>query len=139
MQVSDELARLFANLSRTLHREASAGMQPTEFFVLRTLSLTLDGLRLSDLAEVGGLDVSTMSRRVASLIERGLVHKDQHPSDRRAAVLTVTQAGRDRLSAERSRRVALITNTLSEWDASDMDQLAGMLCRLNASIEAAYE
>lgn len=139
MQVSDELARLFANLGRTLHRDTAAGMPSTEFFVLKTLSASIDGLRLSDLAEVAGLDVSTMSRRVARLTERGLVSRADHPTDRRASALTITQTGLDALGAERARRVQLVTATLSEWDAEELDKLATMLCRLNESIEAADE
>lgn len=139
MQVSDELARLFANLGRTLNRGASEGMPSTDFVVLKTVGASLDGLRLSDLAELVGLDASTMSRRVAALIEHELIERSTHPGDRRASVLTLSPTGREALATERARRVRLVTTTLSEWDTQELDHLATMLCRLNESIEAAYE
>ncbi|WP_149814884.1 MarR family winged helix-turn-helix transcriptional regulator [Serinicoccus marinus] len=78
-----------------------------------------------------------MSRRLASLAERGLVQRHPDPEDRRAQVLGLTAAGRAALAAERSRRVDLVTATLADWPAQDQQRLADMLARLADSIEQA--
>ncbi|ANS79579.1 Transcriptional regulator, MarR family [Serinicoccus hydrothermalis] len=95
--------------------------------------------RSRDLARAEGLDPSTMSRRLASLEERGLIQRHPDPDDRRAQVLGLTAQGRETLSAERARRVTLITDTLSDWPEHERDQLAALLGRLADSIDAARD
>src|SRR5512141_319893 len=54
--------------------------------------LALDGpMRLSDLAALQGVDISTTSRQVKTLLERGLVERGGHPTDGRSALLVVTE------------------------------------------------
>lgn len=139
MQVSDELARLFANLGRTLNRGPEPELASVDATVLFTLAAQPAGVRLSDLAHLKGLDVSTMSRRVSQLMARDLVARSPDPADGRASVLTLTQQGQRQLGMERSRRVQLVTETLVGWGVEDKDRLASMLCRLNESLEAAFE
>lgn len=139
MQVSDELARLFANLGRALNRKAVPELAPADAAVLFTLAARPDGVRLSDLAHLKGLDVSTMSRRVSQLIDRDLVTRSPDPEDGRAVVITLTPEGYQQLTRERARRVQLVTQTLEDWGPEDKDRLASMLCRLNDSLEAAHE
>ncbi len=139
MQVSDELARLFANLGRTLNRSAEPELAPADATVLFTLAAQPDGARLSDLAHLKGLDVSTMSRRISQLIDRDFVSRSPDPADRRAMVITLTAEGHRQLTRERGRRVQLVTQSLEGWGPEDKDRLASMLCRLNESLEAAHE
>src|SRR2546423_450837 len=58
--------------------------------------LVTDGARrATDLAAEAFLDLSTVSRQVRSLVERGLVERRPDPEDRRGYLLTATDAGHE--------------------------------------------
>ena len=136
MQLSEELARLPSNLGRTLAHSPSAGLSNHDYTTLVWLeNRSLDGCRLSDLADGRGYDTSTMSRRVAHLVGAGLIERERDPADGRAQVLRLSPAGRDVVASERSRRVHLITETLDDWSEEDRSQLARLLGRLNHNLE----
>ncbi len=137
MQLSEQLARAFAVMGRTIH-DRGAELPRPDFLVLARLASTRDGdpCRLSDLAQAEGLDPSTMSRRVASLCERGLVERAPDPDDRRAHRLRLTAEGERALAVERTRRATVITDALSDWDEADKEQLAALLAQLTDSLEA---
>lgn len=139
MQLTDELARLFANLGRALARRADQGMNHQDFSTLVTLASGAcpEGTRLSDLAAMRGFDASTMSRRVAHLCDTGLIERHPDPQDGRAQLLLLSEAGRHAVIEERSRRVQLVTESLGDWDAEDKSELARLLSRLNDSLENA--
>lgn len=132
-QLSEELARAFAVMGRTIH--ASPGeLSAPDLGVLVRLKAQ-EGARSRDLAHALGLDPSTMSRRIASLVERGLIERTPDPADRRAQVLTLTTAGRRAVTEERARRVALVTDRLADWDERDRAELARLLARLTDTLE----
>ncbi|TRY18130.1 MarR family transcriptional regulator [Tessaracoccus rhinocerotis] len=137
MQLSEELARLFANLGPAFARLGDDGLRNADYLVLAWLDnrMALDGVRLSDLAEARGYDISTMSRRVAHLVGAGLVERQPDPDDGRAQLLVITRAGRALVAQGRTRRVSLITETLDDWSEEDKDQLARLLSRLNQNLE----
>ncbi|WP_298750047.1 MarR family winged helix-turn-helix transcriptional regulator [uncultured Serinicoccus sp.] len=135
MQLSEELARTFAAMGRFL-REREGDLAPTDVAVLVRLA-GQQCTRSRDLAQAEGLDPSTMSRRLASLAERGLVERHPDPADRRAQVLGLTEAGLAALTQERARRVELVTDTLADWPEGEKAQLADLLGRLADSLESA--
>ena len=63
-------------------------------------------LRASDLVTRLGLDKSTVSRQIASLVELGLVDRAADPADGRAQVLTPSRVGSSRLASIREARRA---------------------------------
>lgn len=137
MQLSEELARLFSNLGPAFAKLEAKDISNADYLVCAWLDnrATLDGARLSDLAEARGYDVSTMSRRVANLVKCGLVEREPDPDDGRAQLLRLTQTGRRIVGLERTRRVNLITESLDDWSEEDRDQLARNLARLNQNLE----
>ena len=137
MQLSEELARLLSNLGRTLARRPSSDVRDSDYSTLVWLETraSLDGCRLSDLADGRGYDASTMSRRIAHLVDAGLVERHPDPADRRAHVLSLSAAGRETVARERTNRVNLITRTLDDWSEEDKSQLARLLGRLNHDLE----
>lgn len=93
-------------------------------------------VRLSTVAETMGLDVSTVSRHVTRLEHDGLVARSPDPADGRASLLTTTDAGREVLERVRDTRRARLQDLLGDWDAHDVEQLAGLLDRLLATFDA---
>ncbi|NLJ55229.1 MAG: MarR family transcriptional regulator [Intrasporangiaceae bacterium] len=134
MQLSEELSRAFVAMGRHINRGEGAISRP-DYLVLARLAAR-DCTRSRDLAAAEGLDQSTMSRRIASLLERGLVERSVDPSDGRAYTLALTEAGHEAVRTERARRVRSVTDALAGWDAVDRAELARLLGRLTDTLEA---
>jgi len=93
-------------------------------------------LRASDVVARLGLDKSTVSRQVASLVDLGLVDRAADPDDGRAQVLSTSGEGHKRLSRLRDARRARWEADLSDWQTTDVATLARLLGRLNRLGEA---
>ena len=93
-------------------------------------------LRASDLVARLGLDKSTVSRQVASLVDLGLVVRSADPADGRAQVLTPSAEGSARLARIREVRRARWADDLADWPADDVARLGELLHRLNLLGEA---
>jgi DNA-binding MarR family transcriptional regulator len=91
-------------------------------------------LRLSQLAERLGADVSTASRHVHHLELDGHVDRAEDPSDRRAWLLSLTPSGVDAVARVRSARQAAVARLLEDWPAEDRRELARLLGRLVESL-----
>jgi DNA-binding MarR family transcriptional regulator len=55
-----------------------------------------------------------MTKVLANLEEHGLVRRDVHPSDRRQAIIAITDAGRALLDSERRSRDAWLARRLAD-------------------------
>ncbi len=88
-------------------------------------------LRAGDLVARLGLDKSTVSRQVASLVALGLVDRRADPDDGRAQVLTPSSEGAARLAQIRTARRERWESDLGDWPPSDVATLAELLHRLN--------
>jgi DNA-binding MarR family transcriptional regulator len=86
--------------------------------------------RLSDLAQRLGLDLSTTSRHVHHLEVAGLVQRAVVEEDRRAALLSLTDEGRDLVERVREAKRAVITEMLAGWTAGEREELGRVLTRL---------
>lgn len=93
-------------------------------------------IRLSDLAEAVGLDLSTVSRQMRDLVEGGLITKVPDPHDGRASFLSLSARGAAVLeSVSQSRREAL-AHALTDWSESERATLADGLFRLAAGLRS---
>jgi DNA-binding MarR family transcriptional regulator len=82
-----------------------------------------------ELAVQCGLTASTISRAVAALVTRGLVQRATDPVDGRAAILTLTPAGRHALAELEQRQAEMLACALGEWTTSEIDDFAATLAR----------
>jgi DNA-binding MarR family transcriptional regulator len=85
--------------------------------------------RMTSLAEQLRVDLSVLSRQVATLDGLGLVTRTKDPEDRRACLLDLTDNGRAALREIWTRRVASLTQSLAQFDS---DQLKGATAVVNA-------
>ena len=67
-----------------------------------------------ELAACEKVQPPSMTKVLANLEERGLVRRDAHPSDKRQAIISVTDAGRELLESERRSRDAWLSQRLAE-------------------------
>ena len=86
---------------------------------------------MSALAGDAGLDLSTVSRQVASLEAAGLVSRTTDPADRRAILVAVTQAGDEVLARNRELRQAALRDLLADWEPAERMQFARLFGRFN--------
>ncbi|REK90481.1 MarR family transcriptional regulator [Streptomyces inhibens] len=87
--------------------------------------------RATDLAADAFLDLSTVSRQVRSLVERGLVARRPDPEDRRGVLLAATDAGRAAFENYRRQRDAELAGLLASWSPQDRADLIRLMGRLN--------
>jgi len=89
--------------------------------------------RLSDLAVREGVTQPSMTALVTRLERDGLATRGADPSDGRAVVVTLTDAGRDVLTARRTRRASRLAELLDHLEPDEraaVDAAAGALSRL---------
>jgi DNA-binding MarR family transcriptional regulator len=94
-------------------------------------------LTLGDLAAAERVQPPTMTRVVASLLERGLVARTPNPLDRRSAQVAVTADGRRLLERNRSRRTAYLAKRLALLSAAEravLDEALPLLERLAGDV-----
>ena len=120
-----------ARLSRELHPDLDGAA-----YGLLALLQDTGPLRAGDLVARLGLDKSTVSRQVATLVALGLVTREADPADGRAQVLSTSPEGAARLSRIRDARRARWEADLADWPAEDVDTLGELLARLNRIGEA---
>jgi DNA-binding MarR family transcriptional regulator len=94
--VAFKLIHLADTISRaaTLVYEKQFGLNNSELRAMIALR-DLQPLTIADLSRVGRIDKAWVSRSVASLLDRGLVSREAHPTDQRMALIRLTPAGLD--------------------------------------------
>ena len=114
---------------RHIGRQALAELGSQGFTALATVQVH-GPLRVSEIAERLGVDLSVASRQIASLVTQGYVERSEDDSDRRAQLVGVTPAGRRVLRESHRRMVSAFTEVLEGWDDEDVDTLTRGLERL---------
>ena len=112
-------------------RDAWEDLVPREYGVLYALSSAPEGLRITELGEDVLLTQPGISRLVARLEARGLVHRVPAPEDARASRIRLTPAGvaaQRRIGRTHARDVAeAMTRNL---DRPELEQLLALCRRL---------
>lgn len=143
-QAEEQLAAEVGTLLRLVHplKAAAAAREPPgghdRSAMLLLFPLMTGPMRAGALAERSYADPSTISRQVAELVRRGLVERQSDPSDGRAALLAITDAGRDVCERVRTVRRELLAAAVTGWDDTELTTFAGLLGRFNSALGMAY-
>jgi DNA-binding MarR family transcriptional regulator len=92
------------------HALAPLGLTAAQYAVLASLyalATTGHAPRQRELADFSGLDPIHVSKLVRALERAGMVARQQHPSDTRAVAVSITDAGRQTVTAARREVLAL--------------------------------
>lgn len=132
-----ELMKLIRQVEDALGRRSSFYDQVDRsgYLALRTLD-QLGPATSRALADALHLDSSTIARQVGTLTRSGLLQRRSDPDDRRSAILTLTDQGREvmrRVERNRRRRMQEIVQS---WNDTDLDHLVRSLTLLNESLGA---
>lgn len=95
--------------------------------------------RLSTLADVLHVDLSSVSRQVAALEREGWLSRERDPLDSRASLVDLTAAGREVLHRVRAARVAHLRRLLPQWSDEDLGHFAEQLHRFRTDLAVATD
>lgn len=90
--------------------------------------------RPSAIAQLTGLDLSTVSRHARFQEDAGRVAKVADPNDRRAHRLALTETGVVRINELWERRVERLGDIIGHWSAEDARTLSRLADRLAADL-----
>jgi DNA-binding MarR family transcriptional regulator len=119
------LADAIADLTRA-KRSMLGAQAASTLFVLHAVQ-DLGRPRISDLAEHLNLDVSTVSRHVASLRREGLLAAVANQADGRSRPITLTADGEAELCRLRQGLSDRLVSQLHSWDDATVSRLAALL------------
>ena len=121
--IGHDLTRLLRIVARLRHQ--------TDMGAVAVLGLLIEHgpQRVGEIAQALGTDPSTVSRKVAALVDAGLVERRVDPADGRAHLLAATPAGEQKMRTGRQRRTDMVTAVLSEWPEDARRELASLLGR----------
>ena len=85
---------------------------------------------VKDIAMILELEHSTASRMLTEAEADGLVVRSTDPADRRRTIVELTADGRALLADSQRIRTWAIGGVLSDWDPSEVENLAGLLEKL---------
>ncbi|MGO4649763.1 MarR family winged helix-turn-helix transcriptional regulator [Nocardia sp. 2YAB30] len=129
-----ELALLSWHFSASLRRRTGFRLDRSAYSILTRLEID-SSLNLRELAESFRLDVSTINRQVAAMLERGLVQRVPDPYGGVAPKVRASDKGLELLAADREQRRGEIGAVVAEWSGADIDQMSRLVARFNESVE----
>ncbi|MEO3872207.1 MarR family transcriptional regulator [Nonomuraea sp. B12E4] len=125
-------SRVEGVLAAALQRRHGIGL--SEYRALGHLAVARDGeLRMQELAELIGLNQSSVTRLVARLNAAGFAYRDLCPDDKRGVYCVVTDAGRAKYGEASRTYEETLTVALEEAGQTD-PQLAAAVTLLGESI-----
>lgn len=126
-----------ARFSDAVRTRAGIHLDRAGYALLLAIART-QPVRLSDLANELSVDVSTASRQVATLEQRGLVDRQPDPDDGRAVRLSLSASGRELTAGLRDAWRATIADVLVQWHPDEIARFAPLIERFADDL-AAYE
>lgn len=142
-----DIGKAFAALTRgprvqrafeSIRQRAGVDLDRHAFLVIDTLD-TQGPLRVSELADVCGFDISTISRLVARLQRSGLVSAHEFEGDRRVVLLAATEAGADQSRRVKQVRRDQLAAFLCAWTPEERELFARLLERFITSLDASLD
>ncbi|MFC4427668.1 MarR family winged helix-turn-helix transcriptional regulator [Deinococcus navajonensis] len=123
------LARTAAQLARAVEQvQGHHGLNSAQADLLFTLyrSAPAEGLTPGDLAALSAITPASITNRLDTLTERGLISRETDPADARSRRVQLTAAGRDRVEAllpDHLRNEQRLLSTLSEPEQTELERL----------------
>ena len=135
--IAEALPRRAALLSRLFLRHTALDVSRTELGVLHVVSERPQ--RITDLAAGEGVTQPAITLVVNHLAERGWVVRRDDPTDRRAVLVDITDAGRDAFNNIRAQYRALLHEEMASLDDEAIVVLARAVDVLDDLIERLTE
>jgi len=127
------IPELLANLTthyNALFRQYSSRLSLTAPQAFHLLSIPVDGISMSGLANKLGLDTSTLTRNIQKLEKLDLVRRKQDRNDKRILVVYLTDKGRGRVEKIEESLLDLNFSMMKYIDLDDQENIPEMLEKL---------
>ena len=127
--------RLDAELARQL--AADSGLSYPDYLVLVALTDQPDGrMRLFELGRVLGWEKSRLSHHTGRMAKRGLVEKEECPTDRRGSYVAITAEGRQEIEVAAAGHVRSVRRLfLDHLSPDELDVIGGAAEKVLAAME----
>jgi len=125
-------------LHEQILRSAGVRLDRAGAALLHKLDAEGDSRRITDLAEVLGVDAPAVTRKVQQLERQGLVVRQSDPADGRATRIRLTPVGRRTLERVIRARRDWLDRLLKDWDDEDLSTMATLFGRFAKELEAGY-
>ena len=112
---------------------APAGLRSTQFSLLSVLAL-VPALNMGDLAGILAMDRTTLTRNLQPLLKRGWA-RAQRGADRRARMVQITPAGRNKLHGAQPLWEEAQKHITSRLGEEHWERMLGELHRLSMIVE----
>lgn len=117
----------------------NSGLTEATWRPLLHLSHLGDGIRQKDLAASVGIEGPSMVRLVETLIAKGLVHRAEDSTDRRAKLLSLTADGHSMVRCIRETVHFREEQLLNNFSEGELEQLIGLVERLETAVANARQ
>jgi DNA-binding MarR family transcriptional regulator len=117
-----------ADIRKSLREAGGTMLSNTDSWLLERIAAT-GPIRMSQLAEWLAVDKSTMTSEIRRLQQAGLVLREADAKDRRAILITATEAGRVAIAEHRGVAQDMFDSLLRKWNDTDRSNLAQLLGR----------
>lgn len=131
--VERELVMMFRRarkMSLTVAAQVHPGLDPASYSLLLMVD-DAGSLRGMDVADRTGLDKSTVSRQIATLVELDLLERVPDPDDGRARRIQLSESGRARLDEVRRQRREHMHGEFANWSTADLHDFSRLLSQFN--------
>ena len=127
------IPELLTNLTthyNAIFRQYSSRLSLTAPQAFHLLSIPVDGISMSGLANKLGLDTSTLTRNIQKLEKLDLVRRKQDRNDKRIFVVHLTDKGRGKVEKVENSLLDLNFSMMKHIDLGDQENIPEMLEKL---------
>ena len=127
------IPELLTNLTthyNAIFRQYSSRLSLTASQAFHLLSIPVDGISMSGLANKLGLDTSTLTRNIQKLEELDLVRRKQDRNDKRILVVYLADKGRGKVEKIEESLLDLNFSMMKYIDLDNQENIPQMLERL---------
>ncbi|GII99218.1 DNA-binding MarR family transcriptional regulator [Sediminihabitans luteus] len=129
-----EVTLLLRRADQATRTQAVTGLDRSAYLVLHVLD-EHGPLSVTAIADLLGLDGSTVTRQVIALERAGHATRRRDDADRRVVLVAPSADGLAALARHRTARAELYDRVLTDWSDDDRAHLAELLHRLNQDID----
>ena len=136
------IPELLANLTthyNAIFRQYSSQLSLTAPQAFHLLSIPVDGISMSGLANKLGLDTSTLTRNIQKLEKLDLVRRKQDRNDKRILAVYLTDKGRGKVEKVENSLLDLNFSMMKYIDLDDQENIPEMLERLVWALDCVRE
>ncbi|MEA2527823.1 MAG: hypothetical protein QOF01_5474 [Thermomicrobiales bacterium] len=141
-ELVNKIGRLFQQLTwqgrqRLQRRLEVFGLSAPQYVVLSMVRRLGPGVSMGEVAESLQLPASSMTSITDRLVRLGLVERGTLPTDRRAVVATITEAGEDLIRTVEENQHRDLVGILEDTSDPDLERFGIVLARLLEGIQRA--